>query len=660
MTKPSHIPAKESSPATKPPGLRVPLITFSPYFYAGLSILACLLLAGFSLWWNLSNIRQQTNFLGLHQAREAQANFSQDLSFRLWTTPNGGVYVPVTESNPPSPYLSHLPERDLTTPSGQKLTLMNPACTPRRIIALHDEGDEVKGHITSLNPLNPDNKPDPWEQKAHKAFEKGTEEVVAYTEIYNVPYLRLLQPLITQPFCLKCHAHQGYQVGDILGGIGVSMPMTLLEQIDRQNSLKIILSHTLFAGLAFLVILLLLVIAKTRLAERFKAAEREMKLQQTQKMEAVGVMASGIAHDFNNILTPIIGYSELLLRSHDEKSTDTAKLREIHIAATRAKELVRQILTFSRQGDTGRQPMEMVPVIKEALKLIRATIPASIEVRPTIDETCGPVVANPTEIHQIVMNLCSNAVHAMRDHGGILKVSLQAMELSTQDLGSKFALKPGKYLRLEVNDNGCGIPRELRERIFEPYFTSKAHSEGTGLGLAVVHGIVKNYGGTITVYSESGVGSTFHVYLPAYQGLPAGGPAVVPAARPGGNERILVVDDEEQIAGMMVAILSSLGYRTTSTGSSLEAFELFTAAPGNYDLLITDQTMPKMSGAELSRKVLTIRPELPIILCTGFSEVIDRDQALALGIKGYLTKPLGTAELALTIRRVLQENHSAD
>ena len=381
----------------------------------------------------------------------------------------------------------------------------------------------------------------------------------------------------------------------------------------------------------------------------------EQQLRQAQKMEAIGTLAGGIAHDFNNILTPVLGYSEIISESLPADSSLAELSREILKAGRRARDLVKQILTFSRQADQERSPLKLQLVIKEALKLLRSSLPSSIQIKQEIT-TEAMVLADPTMIHQVLMNLCTNAYHAMRETGGTLAVSLTEVAISADDYVTELHLKPGAYLRLEVSDTGCGMPHHLLERIFEPYFTTKAKGEGTGLGLSVVHGIVTSLGGHITVYSEPGKGSTFHVYLPKCpekkgetEATPAGTPL------PTGHEHILVVDDEKVIAELMQKTLEGLGYRVSTCIDSRQALKQFEAQPASFDLVITDMTMPHLNGAELAQQLLAIRPGLPIILCTGFSEIINEEKAWALGIRRLLMKPVLRDELARVLRQVLDQ-----
>ncbi len=382
----------------------------------------------------------------------------------------------------------------------------------------------------------------------------------------------------------------------------------------------------------------------------------ESRLRQSQKMEAIGTLAGGIAHDFNNILSAILGYAELAQMQASEKSPLAAHLAAVLKAGDRAKELVNQILTFSRQTESERKPIEIHLIVKEALKLLRASIPTTIEFRKKINLDCGLVLGDPTQIHQVVMNLCTNAYQAMQEKGGILGIAVNPMAIDIKDSkNGAHTLPPGPYIKLEVSDTGAGMDRATQERIFDPYFTTKEKGKGTGLGLAVVHGIVKDHGGHISAYSEPGKGSTFHVYFPRIKSAHEPLEAAATEPLPGGKEHILLVDDEETIVNTGKELLETLGYTVTPVLDSREALRMFQAQPELYDLLITDMSMPHMTGVELARKALGIKPALPIILCTGFSELITAETAKEIGIRKFLMKPVLRRDMANAVREALDE-----
>jgi len=389
---------------------------------------------------------------------------------------------------------------------------------------------------------------------------------------------------------------------------------------------------------------------------------QEVKLQdylrQRQKMEALGTLAGGIAHDFNNILMPILINTEMaLLDLKQEVLPSPHSLQLVREAANRGQELVKQIITYSRQKEQPRSPVEILPVVKEALKFLRATIPTNIGIRPSIGVESAVISADPTQIHQVLMNLCSNAAYAMREEGGVLEVDLAKVEVNPEMADRYQDLKPGTFLRLTVRDNGQGMTREVREKAFDPFFTTKRPSEGTGMGLAVVHGIVKTHEGAITLESEVGKGTAVQVFLPWVQ-APQEGEIVAPGEIGRGDERILLIDDEEVQVRSLQRMLERLGYRITGKTDPREALEAFRKEPDAFDLVITDQTMPELTGAQLAREFLRLRPDLPVILATGFSEIIDEEGARALGVRDFVLKPLNMRDLAERIRKALRKERS--
>jgi PAS domain S-box-containing protein len=381
----------------------------------------------------------------------------------------------------------------------------------------------------------------------------------------------------------------------------------------------------------------------------------EQRIRQIQKMEALGTLAGGIAHDFNNILMPIVINTELALLDLKKGILPSAQYMElVEQAATRGQGLVKQIITFSRQREQPRQPVDLNPVIKEALKFLRASIPTNIEIRSSIEVDPAVVLADPTQIHQVLMNLCSNAAFAMRDRGGILQATLARVEVSPESAGHPADLKPGPYLRLTVSDTGHGMDPEVKDRAFDPFFTTKKPGEGTGMGLAVVHGIVKSHEGTLTLESDLGKGTTVHVFLPRVQALEPREP-ILSGPIPTGKERILFVDDEEMQVQTLQHMLERLGYQVIAKTRAPEALDTFKTQPEAFDLVITDQTMPGMTGADLAREVLQIRPDMPVILYTGYSETFDEEQARSIGIREFALKPLTVRDMAERIRRALKK-----
>ncbi|MCP3888029.1 MAG: response regulator [Desulfobulbaceae bacterium] len=395
------------------------------------------------------------------------------------------------------------------------------------------------------------------------------------------------------------------------------------------------------------------------LTERKKAEEEkeklENKLRQAHKMEAIGTLAGGIAHDFNNILAAILGYAEMARDDVPPESTVAKDLDKVLEGGGRAKDLVQQILAFSRQDEMERIPLQPESVVKNAIKMLRPSLPTTIEINQDITSSTGLILADPTQIHQILMNLCTNAFHAMENTGGTLDISLKEVTLTFEDLVHEPSVEPGTFVQLSVNDSGPGIVPDIKKKIFDPYFTTKETGKGSGMGLAIVHGIVKSYGGYISLYSEPGEGTAFHIFIPVID------EELLPEIEdikptPVGRERILFIDDEEILAEMGKNMLERLGYHVTVRNSSIEALETFQNQPDLFDLVITDQTMPGMTGADIAGRMIQIKPDIPIILCTGYSTIISEEKAKSIGIKEFALKPLSKKDIAVLIKKVLDNS----
>ena len=731
-----------------------------------------------SLFWNLHQLKSTALEAARTQARTA---FEKDVVYRRWIAIHGGVFVPLTPETGPNPYLDAT-GRDITSTDGRQFTKINPAYMTRQVHELGALTSGVMGHITSLKPIRPQNAPDPWEEQALHKLERGIPEVSEVQSLGGADYLRLIRPLITEKACLPCHQSQGYQVGEIRGGISVSVPLAAILENAHQGRFALILTHVILwlLGLSALVTATAALNGNLKKRDRTEAALLESEnryrttfdsipdsvtvtllkngrysyvndgfcritgysraevightpldinlyadsedrthmtqllqeqgellnlaikfrkkdgtfieslfsarplkiagedclvalakdvtdmkrseeekarlidqLRQAQKMEAIGTLAGGIAHDFNNVLGAILGYAELAQLNLPEDSPARASLNQVTKAGNRAKHLVRQILAFSRKAQLDKSEKEIAPIIEESLGFLRASLPTTITIEHNIEPDVGCIIADATQIQQLVMNLCTNAAHAMAKNGGLLTVSLTRKSVTDKMAGQVGQLEPGEYVVLTIQDTGHGIDPAYLDRLFEPFFTTKELGAGTGMGLAVVHGIVIGHNGALFVQSEQGKGTRFDIYLPQTQGLPDELELPEPRTLPLGTESILLVDDEENLTNIGRALLESLGYRVTVRNSGLEAFQLLKADPQQFDLIITDQTMPKMTGSELVHKALELRSGLPIILCTGYSDQISPEQAQMLGIRKFLYKPIHLAELALSVREAL-------
>ena len=380
----------------------------------------------------------------------------------------------------------------------------------------------------------------------------------------------------------------------------------------------------------------------------------ENKLQQARKMEAIGRLAGGIAHDFNNILASMIGFTELALDDAQEGSDLEDNLQEILIGGKRAKLLVQQILTFSRKAPQKHVPLRVDALVRETARLIRSTLPANIRIDLDIKTAMDPwVMGDESQINQVVMNLCTNAAHAMETEGGKLTIGIDDIVLEHANAGHALNLPPGKYVKFTVSDSGVGMTPEVVEHIFEPYFSTKAPDKGCGMGLAVVEGIVKTHNGHIFAMAKPQKGSTFTVYWPRLEKSPSATHPKALGKLPGGREHILFIDDEFPIIKLIKIMLERLGYTVTTSTSSVQALELFRAAPGQFDLVITDMTMPEMTGDKLAVELIKIMPDIPVIICSGYSKHVSENSAAQFGIKAFLGKPVDKVELAETIRKVL-------
>jgi PAS domain S-box-containing protein len=378
----------------------------------------------------------------------------------------------------------------------------------------------------------------------------------------------------------------------------------------------------------------------------------EQQLRQAQKMEAMGTLAGGIAHEFNNILSLILGHGELLMSALPDNQIAKYNVRQITKAGNRGAELVKQILTFSRLVERRCEPCNVALILEQSLRFLAGSFPATVEIEQRIAEDVGPVLADPIQLYQVLMNLCTNAYHAMGMQGGVLGLTLDEVEIAPEFQADVGQPEPGRYVRLAVSDTGVGMEESVVGRIFEPFFSTKKPSQGTGLGLSTVHGIVTSYGGAVRVRTRLGHGSVFEVFLPRMEAEAVVEP-IFEGYSGAGSERILFVDDDSELSQMADMMLRQMGYEVTTFTNSLAAFEAFTANPDSFDLAIVDQIMPHLTGVELAKRILAARPALPVFLLTGYSEGITPEQARELGIREFIMKPFSSRELGALIRKAL-------
>ncbi len=650
---------------------------------------------GTLLAWNLDSASEQVLDLVRVQARTA---YDKDVLYRFWNSSHKFVYVPVSEETPPNPYLD-VPERDISTPDGVPLTMMNPAYMTRQANELGLERIGIYGHLTSLKPLRPDNAPDPWEAKALKEFENGVAEISSVEPLAGNQVMRLMRPLLVEQECIECHAHQGYKVGEVRGGISVSIEMTPSLALLASTRLQLVVGYVLLwlTGLSGLIVRARLLVKRDnerqrqeeslqqinseleeRVAERTLeleeskrlleedirqriAAEEERErltgqLRQAQKMELVGTLAGGIAHDFNNLLTPILGYSELALQRPEVGEKLQKDLRQIFGAAQRAKGLVKQILAFSRRSEHAKQPVCFRGIIDEVLELVRPTFPKTIRIEEELLDPGCLVNADPGQLHQVVMNLCTNAWQAMAGVDGVLRLKLEQTTLASE-AGVPLGVEAGVFLCLQISDTGSGMDEEVLKKLFDPFFTTKQPGEGTGLGLAVVQGIVHSHGGFIDVDSAPGQGSCFKVYLPLCAARTKGQTKAIEVSAQ--DEQILLVDDEADIVDLLIAGLTGYGYRVVGFTSSRAALRAFEQQPADYALLLTDRCMPGLSGQQLADAVLKLRPELPVLFMTGYDEECGGQSELTACGDPCLPKPLTASEVARKITVLLSSRNAS-
>jgi signal transduction histidine kinase/CheY-like chemotaxis protein len=628
--------------------------------------------AGIALSWGSHWLHSRKNTLELARI-EARTALSKDILYRRWNTMHGGVYVPASDDTPPNPHLGHVPERDVKTPSGRTLTLVNPAYMTRQAheMALREEG--TLGHITSLRPIRAGNRPDQWESEALRAFERGEKEAAATESRGGREYMRLMRPFVTETGCLKCHAAQGYKEGDIRGGISVAVPMAPVRAVQARDRVKNSLSHLAIwaAGLAGIVwgTWRYARLARERrsameelrrhrdnlealVLERTEALrENEQKLVQAQKMEAVGQLAGGVAHDFNNILSVIGSYTGFVMDELPADSRTRADAMEIKKAADRAAALTRQLLAFSRKQVIEPREIAVNEAIGNMNKMLCRLISEHISLELKLAADAGSILMDQGQLDQILINLSVNARDAMPG-GGRLTIETGNATLGEDYVKTRPGMAPGEHVVVTISDTGTGIPREIQHKVFDPFFTTKEKGKGTGLGLAMVYGAMKQNGGDVHLYSEPGRGTVFKLYFPrvASASAPMNAAAAVPLK--GSGERILVVEDDEAVRRAAVRILGDAGYSVAQAAAAEAALALIGEGRG-FDLILTDVIMPGMGGAELGRRLAASHPHLPVLYASGYTDDMLGTQGVLKPGVNIVVKPFERETLLRKIRESL-------
>ncbi|HEY3444945.1 MAG TPA: ATP-binding protein [Myxococcales bacterium] len=619
--------------------------------------------------WNILAVEEHVSRLATAAARSA---FEKDLAYRRWNAGQGGVYVPTTEATPPNPSLAQLPDRDLTTTDGRKLTLVNPAYMTRQVHELSRQTYGLMGHITSSRPLRPENAPDSWEATALSRLESGAPEVVEVSQVSGAPYLRLLGRLDTEERCLKCHAAQGYRVGQLRGGLSVSVPMAPYLAFARELKVNLALWHLLLWALGSAALAVGMVwfergvrrredaesALRAALSERAALAEQ---MTATRRLEALGRLAGGVAHDFNNLLVPILGNAELIVRD-----APPGPLREeaedIRFAAERASTTVRQLLAVGRNARLSSEPLDLGALLVQLRPLLASLVGEAVAVAVAV-ETEPPlpaVKADRAQLEMALINLAANARDAMPS-GGSLRLSAREVLLDEAE-ARREELPPGRYVGLEVGDTGTGMTPETQRHLFEPFFTTKELGKGTGLGLAAVLGVVRQHGGAVSLRESSAKGTTFRILLPP---LPAGAGrtgAGVAVPDPGATQRgrgtgaVLVAEDDAGVRRLLCATLGSLGYEVLLAADGAEALRVAEERAGALRLLVADLVMPGMSGPEVYQRLRERWPAVPVLFMSGHHRDALTGPNAVPARAAFLAKPFTAAQLCQAIELALDPN----
>ena len=582
---------------------------------------------------------------------QARASFRKDLAYRRWATEKGGIYVPVSAATPPNPFLK-ASEREIATPSGRALTLVNPAYMTRQVLEGERERGGSIGRITSAHPMRPENAPDEWEGEALAKLAAGAPEVLEeVVEADAPPLLRYMGPLTTEQRCVGCHV--GIKVGDLRGGISIVVPMPEYYAVADAQTERVGTGHVVVWSLGLLGIAVAAVRSSRRVREREREREArealEQELAHARRLEAIGRLAGGVAHDLNNLLSPILGNAALALERvpAGELRVD---LEDIRDAALRARLLTQQLLAFGRKQMLTLEALDPSDTVEEIAPMIRRLVGADVELGLELARGLPAVRADRAQLDAALLNLTANARDAM-PAGGVLRIAT-ALDEVEPERAARCGIAPGRYVAIVVSDTGAGIDDATRARLFEPFFTTKP--TGNGLGLASAHGTVRQLGGAIEVESEPGRGSTFRVLLPVTTEAPVPTPVAVATAKvPRGAETVLLAEDEPAVRRAATAVLAGLGYEVLAACDADEALRIAEARGPSIDVLVSDLRMPRVGGRELYARLVATRPGLPTVFMTGFAgDSLGPGDPLPAGA-AVVQKPFTPADLGMAVRRVL-------
>lgn len=625
-----------------------------------------------SIWFVLSVVIFGLNFVETKQwirkvaETEAWNSYEKDLLYRRWSAMNGGVYVPISAYTKPNPYLSHIKDRDLISTTGKKLTLVNPAYMTRQVHELGALLYQNKGHITSLFPLNPENKADSWETGALLDFETGVTEKVSVETLGGVKSLRAMKPLIADEGCLSCHTEQGYSVGGMMGGISVSIPLRNFNPLFKRKMI-----YFVFICIGLFIILTFGTLITLRLLSRhaFELQKNEQKhqflvkqLQQSQKMEAVGQLAGGIAHDFNNLLGIILVSADLASSQNDLSENSALFLKDISDAGEKATHLISQLNLFGRANSLKLITIDLNDLTVSFLKLLTRILGEHIELEFLPSKESLIVSADPTQLEQVIMNICLNARDAMPS-GGVLKIVTSTRSADAAFVAKYPQIKEGKYAEISLEDNGEGMDSDTAAKIYDPFFTTKEKGKGTGLGLSVVFGIIRSHNGYLFFETAEGKGTNFHLFLPLIEKEDSPAPEVIvssvkasPSAPRMDGKMVLLAEDDDMLRKMLIRILEEEGFHVIVSENGVEALDKFNQHKENLDLLIFDIMMPKMSGIDVYLKIADQCSTIPLLFSSGYSSKILPDEILSNPIVDIIWKPYLKEDFMKKIAQLLSIN----